>query len=311
MTIVNGYGPTETTVCATLFPFCGATEPDRRTSIGSRIAGYEVYIVDANLQPVPTGIPGEILIGGVGLARGYIHRPKISADHFVPHPFSQGPGARLYKTGDWARYLPDGTLEFLGRRDDQVKIRGYRIELGEIEAALRQHPGVREAVVLVWEDASRDNHRLVAYLVATQEPSPTVSTLRAFLKQRLPAYMIPSTFIVLETLPRTPNGKIDRQVLPIPGPTPSQSASPFVAPAQRQRARSPASGLTCSDSSGLASTTIFSRSGATRSKVCKLLPEPTERGSSSPPNSCSNTQPSLNCPRLWAPSQLSRPNKVW
>ena len=230
MHIVNGYGPTETTVCATLFPFCAATEPDRRTPIGTGIRGYEVYLVDANMQPVPIGIPGELLIGGAGLARGYINHPELTAEHFIPHPFSTVPGARLYKTGDLARYLPDGNLEFLGRRDQQVKIRGYRIELEEIEAALRQHPAVRETVVLAREDAHRGDKRLVAYLVANQEPAPTPRTLRTFLQQKLPAYMVPSAFVVLEALPRTPNGKLDRQALPIPDTTPLPVAATFVAP---------------------------------------------------------------------------------
>ena len=230
MRIVNGYGPTETTVCATLFPFGAATEPDRRTPIGTGICGYEVYLVDGNLQPVPIGIPGELLIGGAGLARGYINHPELTAEHFMPHPFSHVPGARLYKTGDLARYLPDGNLEFLGRRDQQVKIRGYRIELEEIEAALRQHPAVRETVVLAQEDVRRGDKRLVAYLVANQEPAPTPQALRTFLKQKLPAYMIPSAFVVLEALPRTPNGKLDRQALPTPDTTSFPGAAAFVAP---------------------------------------------------------------------------------
>jgi amino acid adenylation domain-containing protein len=230
MHIVNGYGPTETTVCATLYPFCMATEPDQRAPIGTRIRGYEVYLVDANMQPVPIGVPGELLIGGGGLARGYINHPELTAEGFIPHPFSAVPGARLYKTGDLARYLPDGNLEFLGRRDQQVKIRGYRIELEEIEAALRQHPAVRETVVLAREDVHPGDKHLVAYLVASQEPAPTSRTLRTFLQQKLPAYMIPSAFVVLETFPRTLNGKLDRQALPLPDTTPSLSAATFVAP---------------------------------------------------------------------------------
>ena len=228
--IVNGYGPTETTVCATLFPFRAATEPDRRTPIGTRVRGYEVYLVDANLQPVPIGIPGELLIGGAGLARGYINHPELTAEHFILHPFSNVPGARLYKTGDLARYLPDGNLEFLGRRDQQVKIRGYRIELEEIEAALRQHPAVREAVVLAREDTRRGNTCLVAYVVANQEPAPAPQAWHTFLQQKLPEYMIPSAFVMLEALPRTPNGKLDHQALPMPDTTPSPGAATFVAP---------------------------------------------------------------------------------
>jgi amino acid adenylation domain-containing protein len=230
MRIVNGYGPTETTICATLFPFLAATEPDRQTPIGTGVGGYEVYLVDAHMQPVPIGIPGELLIGGVGLARGYINHPELTAEHFIPHPFSNIPGARLYKTGDLARYLPDGNLEFLGRRDQQVKIRGYRIELEEIEVALRQHPAVRETVILACEAAHRSDKRLVAYLVANQEPAPAPQTWRSFLQQKLPEYMIPSAFVVLEALPRTPNGKIDRQPLSRLHVIPSPSAAGFVAP---------------------------------------------------------------------------------
>jgi amino acid adenylation domain-containing protein/non-ribosomal peptide synthase protein (TIGR01720 family) len=230
MRIVNGYGPTETTICATLLPFCVATEPDRRTPIGTRVGGDELYLVDANLQPVPIGIPGELLIGGAGLARGYINHPELTADHFIPHPFSNVPGARLYKTGDLARYLEDGNLEFLGRRDQQVKMRGYRIELEKIEATLRQHPAVREAVVLAQEAAHHGDKRLVAYLVVNQPPAPASRTWRTFLQQKLPAYMLPSAFVVREALPRTPNGKLDHQALPMPDTIPSQDAAAFVAP---------------------------------------------------------------------------------
>jgi amino acid adenylation domain-containing protein len=228
--IVNGYGPTETTICATLFPFLLATGPDRRTPIGTRINGYEVYLVDANQHPVPSGMPGELLIGGVGLARGYINHPELTAEHFVCHPFSTIPGARLYKTGDVARYLPDGNIEFLGRHDQQVKIRGYRIELEEIEAALRQHQAVQEIIVLAREDTPCGDKCLVAYVVARQKSALTPWLLRTFLQHKLPAYMVPSAFVILEALPRTSHGKIDRQALPLPDTTQSPSAVPFVAP---------------------------------------------------------------------------------
>jgi amino acid adenylation domain-containing protein/non-ribosomal peptide synthase protein (TIGR01720 family) len=230
MNIVNGYGPTETTICATLFPFSAATEAERRTPIGTGIRGYEVYLVDANMQLVPIGIPGELFIGGVGLARGYINHPELTAERFIPQPFSTVPGAGLYKTGDLARYLPDGTLEFLGRCDQQVKVRGYRIELEEIKAALQQHPAVRETVVLAQEDAHRGDKRLMAYLVPSKEPAPTPRALRTFLQQKLPEYMIPSSFVVLEGFPRTPNGKLDRQALPMLDTTSFPDAGPFVAP---------------------------------------------------------------------------------
>jgi amino acid adenylation domain-containing protein/non-ribosomal peptide synthase protein (TIGR01720 family) len=216
MRIVNGYGPTETTICATLFAFRSETAPDRRTPIGSRVPGDEVYLLDGHRQLVPVGIPGELYIGGVGLARGYSNRPDLTAGQFVPHPFSAGPGARLYKTGDLARYLPDGNLEFLGRLDQQVKIRGYRIELEEIAAALQQHPAVRETVVLARADERRGDSRLIAYVVAAAEPVPSPPDLRSFLRQKLPEYMVPSAFVVLAAWPLTRNGKIDRQALPVP-----------------------------------------------------------------------------------------------
>jgi amino acid adenylation domain-containing protein/non-ribosomal peptide synthase protein (TIGR01720 family) len=228
--IVNGYGPTETTICATLLPFCAATELDRRTPIGTGIHGYEVYLVDANLQPVPIGIPGELYIGGAGLARGYLNHPERTAERFILHPFSVAPGARLYKTGDLARYLPDGTLEFLGRLDQQVKIRGYRVEPEEIEAVLRQHVLVREAVVLARQDERCDATRLVAYLTANQEFAPSLPALRSFLKQKLPEYMVPSAFVVLEALPLTPNGKVDRRALPVPDMTRPMDAGSCVTP---------------------------------------------------------------------------------
>jgi amino acid adenylation domain-containing protein/non-ribosomal peptide synthase protein (TIGR01720 family) len=228
--IVNGYGPTETTVCATLFPFRAAKEPDRRTPIGTKICGYKVYLVDANMQPIPMGIPGELLIGGVGLARGYIHHPELTAERFIPCPFSPVLGARVYKTGDWVRYLPEGNLEFIGRHDQQVKIRGYRIELEDIEAALLQHPAVQKTVVLAQEDVRHGDKCLVAYLVANQESTPTSHNLRSFLQQKLPTYMIPATFVALEALPRTPNGKIERRALPVPDPLRFPVAATFAAP---------------------------------------------------------------------------------
>ena len=234
MRIVNGYGPTETTVCATLLPFCTATEPDRRTPIGTGIRGYEVYLVDANRQLVPIGLPGELHIGGVGVARGYLNHPELSAEKFIPHPFRDRPGTRLYKTGDLARYLADGNLEFLGRLDQQVKIRGFRVEPGEVEAVLAGLPGVRESVVVAREDQPGAK-RLVAYVV----PNPSsqgrssrefILYVRRVLTEKLPDYMIPSAFVMLETLPMTPNGKVDRQSLPAPDMGRVQAAGAFVAP---------------------------------------------------------------------------------
>jgi acyl carrier protein len=161
---------------------------------------------------VPIGVVGEIYIGGDGLARGYPKQPQLTAEKFIPNPFSRESGTRLYKTGDLARYLPDSNIEFLGRLDNQVKIRGFRIELGEIEAVLGQHPAVREAVVLAQEDEPSEK-RLVTYVVRNPELAPTINELRSFLKQKLPEYMIPFSFVFLDALPLTPNGKLDRQAL--------------------------------------------------------------------------------------------------
>ena len=183
--------------------------------IGRPIANTQVYILDHHLQPVPVGGPGELYIGGDGLARGYLNRPELTAERFIPNPFSPESGTRLYKTGDLARYLPDGVIEFLGRRDHQVKIRGFRIELGEIEAVLTQHPMVQEAIVLAREDRPTEK-RLVAYVVPKPAQSSPPSALRAFLQTRLPEYMVPAAYMRLEKFPLTPHGKVDRQSLPVP-----------------------------------------------------------------------------------------------
>lgn len=211
--LLNTYGPTESTVVATVYQVSTSTLIVQEVPIGRAIANVQTYILDRNLQPVPIGMPGELYIGGAGLARGYLNRPDLTEEKFIPHPFSQEPNARLYKTGDRVRYLSDGNIEFLGRMDNQVKIRGFRIELGEIETILSQHSGVKEAVAIVQED--RDNKSLVAYFVCNNE-QPTATELRSFLKTKLPDYMIPSTFIRLDALPLTPSGKIDRLALPKP-----------------------------------------------------------------------------------------------
>ncbi|WPB73718.1 amino acid adenylation domain-containing protein [Archangium violaceum] len=223
-TLVNLYGPTEATIDATSAraPSSGA---GRTVPIGRPIANTRLYLLDESLQPVPVGIPGELYLGGDGLARGYLHRPGLTAERFLPHPFSTEPGARLYRTGDLARYLADGSVEFLGRRDTQVKVRGFRIETGEIEAALTGHPAVREAVVVVREDAPGIK-RLVAYVVPELNPAD----LRAFLERKLPEHMIPAAFVALSALPLSPNGKVDRKALPAPGAPPAEQARAFVAP---------------------------------------------------------------------------------
>jgi aspartate racemase len=179
--------------------------------IGSRLGSRQLFVLDRNGNPAPIGILGELHIGGVALARGYLKRPELTAEKFIPHPFSSEPGARLYKTGDLARYLPDGDIEFLGRMDNQVKIRGFRIELGEIESVLAQHPSVRQAVVLACQEVENPSapsgnlhsgRRLVAYVVWSREAACTTSELRVFLKQKLPDYMVPSVFVFFGIAPR-------------------------------------------------------------------------------------------------------------
>ena len=173
-------------------------------------------MLEEHLQLAPMGVKGEVYIGGAGLARCYLQQPELTAVKFIPNPFSREPGTRLYKTGDLGRYLPDGTIEFIGRSDHQVKIRGFRIELAEIEAVLCQHPSVREAVVVAREDSQEK--RLVAYIVSNDNnfENSNFSNYRSFLKERLPDYMMPSSFVMLEALPLTPNGKLNRQALPAP-----------------------------------------------------------------------------------------------
>ncbi|MGD0697556.1 MAG: amino acid adenylation domain-containing protein [Terriglobia bacterium] len=208
----NLYGPTETTVWSTV---CRLTPDDACVPLGRPIANTQVHILDDRLEPVPVGVAGELYIGGDGLARGYLNRPELTAEKFIPNPFSAQPGARLYKTGDLARLRPDGNLEFVGRVDHQVKIRGYRVELGEIEAALGQHPQVKAAVVVMREDALGDR-RLVAYVIATDSNSLTGEVLRCYLREKLPEYMLPARFELLDSFPVTPNGKVDRLALPPP-----------------------------------------------------------------------------------------------
>jgi amino acid adenylation domain-containing protein len=224
----NLYGPSEATIYATYWT-CARGSPPGHVPIGRPVANTQLYILDTQRHPVPVEVPGELYIGGVGLARGYLNRPELTAERFIPHPFSDVPGARLYKTGDLARYRPDGSLEFLGRLDTQIKLRGYRIELGEIEAVLTQHPAIYQAVVLDREDVPGDK-RLVAYYVLRHVSILDTYELRNFLQTKLPDYMVPTTFVVLDAFPLTPSGKVDRQALPAPDRVRPQLYEAFVAP---------------------------------------------------------------------------------
>jgi amino acid adenylation domain-containing protein len=214
---INTYGPTETSVIATAYePPSSADAPiPAALPIGRPIANTTVYLLDEELNPVPVGVPGEIHIGGAGVARGYLNRPESTAEKFITDPFSDDPSARLYKTGDMAQFLPSGEIEFVGRRDFQVKIRGFRVEPGEIEAVLERHPAVRDVAVVAREGSEGDK-RLVAYFVPRNGHAPASGELRAFLQGKLPAYMVPASFLVLKAMPFTPNGKVDRKALPDP-----------------------------------------------------------------------------------------------
>ena len=227
--LVNMYGITETTVHVTYRPITAADLSGSRDSlIGVKIPDLEVYVLDQNQNPVPIGVPGELCVGGAGVGRGYLKRPELTAERFIPNPFRPGQGERLYRSGDLVRYLPNRDIEYVGRIDSQVKIRGFRIELGEIEAILSQHAAVREVVVVLREDETTEK-RLVAYMVSTEQ-APTVSELNGFLRQRLPEYMVPASFVFLHALPLTPNGKVDRNVLPAPDYTRLEQQEALVAP---------------------------------------------------------------------------------
>ncbi|HWP42255.1 MAG TPA: phosphopantetheine-binding protein, partial [Blastocatellia bacterium] len=210
----NFYGPSEGNI-VTVHRLQGT--PDQwppLPSIGRPIANTQVYVLDSDLNPVPAGVTAELFIAGAVLARGYLNRPDMTAEKFIPDPLSLQEGARMYKTGDLARYLPDGKLEFLGRIDHQVKIRGFRVELGEVESVLAQHPAIKEAVVIAREDVAGQK-RLVAYVVG-DEPGPSAGELKSFLKEKLPEYMVPSAFVKMAEFPLSPNRKVDRKALPAP-----------------------------------------------------------------------------------------------
>jgi amino acid adenylation domain-containing protein len=211
--LVNMYGITETTVHVTYRPLSMADVNSTASVIGRPLPDLQVYLLDQYLQPVPVGVPGEMYVGGAGVAKGYLNRPELTTERFISSPFEHS--NKLYKTGDLARYWPNGELEYLGRIDNQVKIRGFRIELGEIEALLASHPQIWETVVLVWDDTAGDK-RLVAYIVPQPEITIIIDEIRQFLKAKLPDYMVPNAFVILAALPLTTNGKIDRRALPPP-----------------------------------------------------------------------------------------------
>jgi amino acid adenylation domain-containing protein len=228
--LINGYGPTENTTFSCCYTVTDASGLQNSVPIGKPIANTEAYVLDANLQLAPMGVVGELYLGGEGLARGYVGRPDVTAERFVPHPFSGKEGARLYRSGDWVRWNRAGQLEFIGRKDGQIKLRGFRVELGEIETALRQQAGVKQAVVLM--RAEQDDKRLVAYVVMEGEIG--VTELREGLRKRLPEHMVPSGWVRLEQLPLTSNGKLDRHALPIPA---AEIEKGYIAPRNEKEAR--------------------------------------------------------------------------
>ncbi|HLM42772.1 MAG TPA: amino acid adenylation domain-containing protein, partial [Myxococcaceae bacterium] len=225
--LMHVYGPTESTTFATWYHVEQVAQNVTTVPIGGGLSNTTLYVLDRNGQPVPVGVPGELYIGGEGLAWGYLHRPELTAEKFVPHPFSSKPGERLYRTGDVVRWLPGGNIEFVGRVDSQVKIRGFRIELGEVESSLLGYSGVGEAVVMVREDSPGDR-RLVGYVVAREGQGLEVGELKAYLKDKLPDYMVPAALVKLDKLPLNPNGKVDRKALPVPDQ--AQTSQEYVAP---------------------------------------------------------------------------------
>jgi amino acid adenylation domain-containing protein len=228
--IFNHYGPTESTVGVLTCKVEDKLSDESATvPIGQPIGNIKIYLLDQYFEPVPIGIPGEVHIGGLGLARGYFNRPELAAEKFIPNPFSYEPGARLYRTGDLARYGPSGNIEFLGRVDDQVKIHGFRIELGDIKAVLDQHPSIRESLVTTYEALGAK--AVAAYIVFNDDVNVVIADLRDYMKNRLPGYMIPSAFVTLDLLPRLPNGKINRKALPAPDKTALEAKTIYEPPA--------------------------------------------------------------------------------
>ncbi|HEV3039101.1 MAG TPA: amino acid adenylation domain-containing protein, partial [Candidatus Angelobacter sp.] len=227
----NLYGPTEASIDVTYW-LCEKERLDQGVMIGKPIANMAVYVLNEFLEPVPVGVTGELYLGGIGLARGYLNRPGLTAEQFLPNPFSQPGAERFYRTGDWARYRASGEVEFIGRSDHQVKIRGYRIELGEIESRLEEHAGVQKAVVVARENTPGEK-RLVGYVVSKLGIELHVKELRGYLRQRLPEYMVPAVLMTLDQMPVTSNGKIDREALPLPQPQTALSEQGWVRPRNR------------------------------------------------------------------------------
>ncbi|WP_298917470.1 non-ribosomal peptide synthetase [uncultured Nostoc sp.] len=231
--LINGYGPTENTTFTCFYPITADSQIKNSVPIGRPIANTQTYILDSNLQLLPVGVPGELYIGGDGLARHYYNRPDLTSSKFLPNPYNQILSSYIYRTGDLVRYLEDGNIEFLGRIDQQVKIRGFRIELEEIEAVICQHPAVRQAIVNVQQD-NNGNNLLVAYFVPESESTNTVNNLRCFLQNKLPEYMLPTGFVALQTLPLTNNGKVNRKLLPVFEQTQTELEKVYVAPRNSQ-----------------------------------------------------------------------------
>ena len=227
--VINGYGPTENTTFSCCQILTKDTTIDGTVPIGHPISNTRVYVMDDFQQLIPLGVKGELLLGGDGLAWGYLNQPAMTAEKFIPDPTNTTLGARLYRTGDQVRWRREGTLEFIGRLDNQIKIRGFRIELGEIETVLQEHPNISKAIVLYHKDIP-GIPRLVAYVLPASEEHLTPNNFRNYLKAKLPAYMVPATFILLKELPLNPNGKIDKRALPLPNEVIQPDQTPFVAP---------------------------------------------------------------------------------
>jgi acyl carrier protein len=222
------YGITETTVHVTYRPLSLADLEEWRSPIGGPLGDLQLYILDQNGEPVPIGVSGELYVGGAGLSRGYLNRPDLTAERFLPHPFSKEPGWRVYRTGDVGRYLPNGDIEYQGRSDRQVKIRGFRIELGEIEAVLTEHEEIREAL-MVARDEEAASRQLIAYLVMEPGKAANIESVHRLAKERLPAHMVPAFFVVLDKFPLTANRKIDHRALPAPPKSRPALAEAFIA----------------------------------------------------------------------------------